>query len=209
MCPNLVKTGQEIWNHLANNMQKKTYISLINSCHEDWNKMTPTERGKFCNNCQKTVIDFTGYTDAQLHTFFNSSKCGNVCGRFYDDQLNRSIATPPQGNRMYQWLMRMSAVLLLSQSQQASAKAAPSPIHTTADTIKQNDKAAIEKEIAAAEAERKEIKNIKVERTISLGGASSEGTAYIINGVVYDKHGNRIKLHRRSLARRILDWLNR
>ncbi|MBS1781275.1 MAG: hypothetical protein JST70_18255 [Bacteroidetes bacterium] len=171
--------------------------------------MTSTERGRFCNSCQKTVIDFTGFTDAQLHAFFSSSKCSNVCGRFYDDQLSRGIAAPAKPrNRVYQWLLQLSASFLLFSSQESSAKTNP-PTYTASDTTRQNNKAAIEKEIAAVEAERREIKDIKVERTISLGGASSEGAVYIIDGFAYDKDGNKVKLHRRNLARRILDWLSR
>ena len=190
-------------------MSKNIQISLHTPCHEDWSNMKTVAAGKHCNSCRKTVIDFTGYTDAQLHAFFSSPKCSNVCGRFYDDQLSRDITPLPKGNKMYQWLMQLSALFLLFESQQVSAKTSSTSTYTVSDTAKQNNKAAIEKEIAAVEAERSAIIDLKVERTMSLGGATSEGTAYIIDGFAYDKDGNKVKLHRKSLPRRILDWLIR
>src|SRR5690606_35281145 len=72
---------------------KHLEISIPSPCHEDWNKMTPFEKGKYCALCEKTVIDFSGMSDAQLVAFFRSNK-GNMCGRFAKDQLDRSIEIP-------------------------------------------------------------------------------------------------------------------
>ena len=55
--------------------------------------MTPVEKGKYCALCEKTVIDFSGMSDAQLVAFFRSHT-GNMCGRFAKDQLDRSIEIP-------------------------------------------------------------------------------------------------------------------
>ena len=42
--------------------------SLVpNQCHEDWDKMTPTEQGKFCKLCNKTVHDLTSANYIQIH----------------------------------------------------------------------------------------------------------------------------------------------
>jgi len=38
---------------------KRFTISIPEPCTENWNEMTPTERGKFCAHCQKDVIDFS------------------------------------------------------------------------------------------------------------------------------------------------------
>ena len=51
-------------------MGKKIVLQIQEPCHEDWHKMLPEEKGRFCMACQKKVIDFTGYTDRQVATFF-------------------------------------------------------------------------------------------------------------------------------------------
>ena len=72
---------------------KKIILTVPQPCHEDWNKMNPEEKGRFCNNCQKTVIDFTGMSDRQMVEFFKKP-AGSLCGRFQMDQLNRNIEIP-------------------------------------------------------------------------------------------------------------------
>ena len=48
----------------------KTFkIEIPKPCHENWHEMLANERGAFCQNCQKTVIDFSQMTDNQLVTF--------------------------------------------------------------------------------------------------------------------------------------------
>lgn len=75
-------------------MAKKIHLQIPEPCHEDWDKMTPGEKGRFCDSCQKTVHDFTGMSDAQLVAFFKKPSTGSVCGRFLDDQLDRAIEIP-------------------------------------------------------------------------------------------------------------------
>ena len=75
-------------------MSKKFQLQIPEPCHEDWNKMTPGDKGRFCDSCQKAVVDFTGMTDMQLIAFFKKPSTGSVCGRFYNDQLHRDIEIP-------------------------------------------------------------------------------------------------------------------
>lgn len=55
--------------------------------------MTQVEKGKFCNSCQKVVVDFTRMSDRELAVFFKR-KPGSVCGRFHQEQLNYDINIP-------------------------------------------------------------------------------------------------------------------
>ena len=70
-------------------MKKSITIQIPEPCHEDWQKMTSTEKGKFCHVCTKEVIDFTATTDEDLVKILSKSK--NTCGRFKKTQLNREV----------------------------------------------------------------------------------------------------------------------
>ena len=75
-------------------MGKQIQLSIADPCHENWDQMTAAEQGRFCASCQKQVVDFTNMTDAQVAAFFKKPSIGSVCGRLYDDQLNRNIQAP-------------------------------------------------------------------------------------------------------------------
>jgi hypothetical protein len=72
---------------------KKINLSIPKPCHEDWDQMTQVEKGKFCDSCQKVVVDFTKMRDRELAVFFKKSS-GSVCGRFQQEQLNHDINIP-------------------------------------------------------------------------------------------------------------------
>ncbi|MBW7913117.1 MAG: carboxypeptidase regulatory-like domain-containing protein [Taibaiella sp.] len=99
-------------------------ISIPQPCSEDWNKMTPQEQGRFCDNCQKCVVDFTGFTDEQLYKYFREHKGENVCGRFQNWQLKRQVALPPEPrNRLYKWFISLGFVIFLAELLGTEAKA--------------------------------------------------------------------------------------
>lgn len=72
---------------------KNLSLSVPVPCHEDWDKMLPEEKGRFCNSCQKAVIDFSVMSDRQIAEFFKKPS-SSVCGRFHQDQLERNIEPP-------------------------------------------------------------------------------------------------------------------
>jgi hypothetical protein len=74
-------------------MSKKIQISIPKPCHEDWDKMTRVEKGKFCSSCQKHVTDFSRMTDRELAQFFKKPSREAICGRFTEEQLERDIPT--------------------------------------------------------------------------------------------------------------------
>ncbi len=75
-------------------MSKKFQLQIPEPCHEDWNKMTPGDKGRFCDSCQKAVVDFTSMSDMQLIAFFKKPSTGSVCGRLYNEQLERDFEIP-------------------------------------------------------------------------------------------------------------------
>ncbi|MGO4772423.1 hypothetical protein ACEN2I_12230 [Flavobacterium sp. W22_SRS_FK3] len=67
-------------------MERKHKITIPEPCHENWNKMTPKENGRFCLSCFKTVVDFTTMLPDEVQHYFIQNK--NVCGRFKKSQLD-------------------------------------------------------------------------------------------------------------------------
>lgn len=67
-------------------MTRNYKISLPEPCTEDWNKMAPNERGRFCSNCSKTVVDFTVMSPIEIQKYFQENS--NICGRIKKSQLN-------------------------------------------------------------------------------------------------------------------------
>lgn len=72
-------------------MKKSLHISIPKPCSEDWAKMSPQQKGRFCESCQTTVIDFTEMTDQELVEFFKKPK-GNTCGHFKPQQLDSTLS---------------------------------------------------------------------------------------------------------------------
>jgi hypothetical protein len=64
-------------------------VNIPEPCHEDWNQMTATGKGKFCGVCTKEVIDFTAESDETIVKHFQKNM--NVCGRFHASQLDRKL----------------------------------------------------------------------------------------------------------------------
>lgn len=78
-------------------------LSIPEPCHENWQHMTPTEQGRFCNACAKEVIDFSTMTDIQVLNYFNNLTHEKVCGRALPEQLDRTISRPEPPKKKLFW----------------------------------------------------------------------------------------------------------
>lgn len=65
-------------------------LKVTNPCTENWDNMTPQKQGRHCDSCNKTVVDFTQFTDKQLIDFFKKVT-DNICGRATKYQLQRQM----------------------------------------------------------------------------------------------------------------------
>jgi len=75
---------------------KNYKITIPKPCHEDWNKMTPKDKGRFCSSCAKTVVDFTQKSNEEIQEFFQKNKNEKVCGHFYRKQLDSVVIQIPE-----------------------------------------------------------------------------------------------------------------
>lgn len=77
-------------------MQTTTYsLHIPKPCHQDWHDMQPTDGGRYCNHCSKTVVDFTAMSDEAIQQYFIQRQGQGVCGHFKAAQLQRVRITLP------------------------------------------------------------------------------------------------------------------
>ncbi|MFC4740860.1 carboxypeptidase-like regulatory domain-containing protein [Flavobacterium ponti] len=67
-------------------MNQKIDIAIKKPCSENFNNFLPTDKGGFCNACNKEVIDFSKMNDKEIINYFNSTD-KKTCGSFRQDQL--------------------------------------------------------------------------------------------------------------------------
>ena len=92
---------------------KKLSITVPKPCHENWDKMFPEEKGKFCQSCAKTVIDFTKSSDIEITNYFQKNKEIKTCGRFNTNQLESIKIKIPQQDLFKQTTFRKAFLLAL------------------------------------------------------------------------------------------------
>ncbi|GAQ50007.1 conserved hypothetical protein [Flavobacterium psychrophilum] len=76
-------------------MEVKYTLTISKPCHEDWNAMPPNSIGRFCENCEKSVVDFTNMNSTEIQNYFVSNQGKKICGRFSNQQLNLVIIQIP------------------------------------------------------------------------------------------------------------------
>lgn len=72
--------------------------------------MTPGEKGRFCDSCQKKVHDFTASPDREIVAAI--AKDSRLCGRFRGDQLNRELILPKDRKRW--WPLAAASISFLT-----------------------------------------------------------------------------------------------
>ncbi len=115
--------------------QQSLTVYVPKPCHENWDQMNPTEKGKFCNACAKQVIDFSLLSDNQILEFLNKSKTG-VCGRFANDQLSRPLQPLEKNKKKSRWLaIAMPLLLLFNKSRSQDVLVKGDTVYTTQQSV--------------------------------------------------------------------------
>jgi hypothetical protein len=90
---------------------KAIAINITNPCSENWDLMEKKNDGNFCESCQKCVVDFSTYSNAEIVKILSSSK-SDICGRLTNRQLAQLnhylIAVPTNHN----WLKYLGVLAI-------------------------------------------------------------------------------------------------
>ena len=91
-------------------------ITIPKPCHQGWDNLTPTNKGRYCNSCAKTVIDFTLMTEEDIQQFFFNHQNQAICGHFKRSQVHHIVIDLPENiftKRMPVWMKFLVACLLI------------------------------------------------------------------------------------------------
>ena len=93
---------------------KKTFkITIPKPCSAEWDAMTKQDEGRFCQQCNKVVIDFSQLSDKELYLYFSTAKT-IPCGRFHNSQLDSNLI--PVRSKKYPlttWYKSIAAILTI------------------------------------------------------------------------------------------------
>ncbi|MFT6961189.1 MAG: hypothetical protein ACJAWV_000899 [Flammeovirgaceae bacterium] len=152
----------------------KNKITIAEPCTESWEKMAQTGKTDcaFCQSCQKEVIDFTQKSDREIIRIMNSQK--NVCGKFTQNQLDKTYQTSESFTVPYKWAMAsLFSGLMLTQPAFSQSKKEKTPaIKTVSKFTSSESRNKIEPKI-----ERKDSTNT---RTVS--GVVRDDTGEVLPG---------------------------
>jgi hypothetical protein len=147
--------------------KKQIQLSIADPCTENWQKMTPNNEGKFCTSCQKTVVDFSTMSDAEVIRYFEHYK-GATCGRFTEKQLSAPITVATLGKPQRHWAWALSALLL--------------PTFAASQTVKPSELISIVETPPSVKMDENAVENGKNEREIILHGVVSDSSYSMIPG---------------------------
>lgn len=98
-------------------------------CHENWQKMSVNKKGRFCNVCDKTVVDFTNKNSDEIKSIIDNST-GKLCGRFKTTDVYQPTI-PSKTNSSFKlswykskWLAMTTILSLFGFSKKATAQGA-------------------------------------------------------------------------------------
>jgi len=101
----------------------KIEINIPKPCSEKWNQMSPNQKGRFCNSCQKTVYDFSSLPDHAVIRKIKSESA--LCGRFSAVQLNRELVASKKKSTI--WTATITGILSLLNSANDKIQAQAKP----------------------------------------------------------------------------------
>jgi len=100
-------------------------LHIPQPCSESWAATTPTAAGRHCAACQKTVIDFTQLSDAEILEQLARAGTAGTCGQFRGSQLERplKLLVAPAPARWRTWLAAAVAIWGLREGMGLAANA--------------------------------------------------------------------------------------
>lgn len=93
-------------------MKPQIKITIQSPCSEKWNSMLPQEQGRHCVQCNRIILDFSTKSDQEILDYIQQAS-GKICGKFLNDQLDRTLIPIPQRKQIPVWQKIAASLFLL------------------------------------------------------------------------------------------------
>lgn len=116
-------------------------VTIAEPCLQNWDEMDKGEGFSFCKACSKNVIDFSGYTNAEIISVLAGAS-SSVCGRLSKTQLNQlnyHLSIVPTSNRNWMKYLGVLAIGMSIFVMDARAENFKTPIEITNSINKRTD----------------------------------------------------------------------
>jgi CarboxypepD_reg-like domain len=87
-------------------------IQIAEPCHENWDRMTSREQGRFCESCSKTVHDVAGWEKEKILSTYQAND-KNLCIRIPEEQLEIQRHRSPSTGIGQKWIKWLALAYLL------------------------------------------------------------------------------------------------
>lgn len=156
-------------------------LNLAKPCSENWNNMEANEKGRFCDVCSKTVIDFTKLSNEEIIAKISKSNQG-ICARVAGNQLDTPLITMPSETEsaFIPPYSKVAASLLIASSLMLSSPAEGSN-KTNGELIELNDSNSLQEETAN---KTTTTKSTKEEITLFTGKITAIGSELPLENAV-------------------------
>lgn len=72
------------------NFNSNFKVHIPEPCHEDWAQMSSEGKGRYCDSCEKVVVDFTNFSRQEIEDHLRKAS-SQTCGRFQKTQLSNPV----------------------------------------------------------------------------------------------------------------------
>jgi len=117
-------------------MTSITNIHIPEPCHQQWQQMTPADNGRHCEQCCKTVVDFTKMSNNEIINHLSINR--HVCGRIGEQQVNsinlQLVSQQPQNRGGWVKWMMAAALFVSTAYSRANAQNTTHPTEQTVNS---------------------------------------------------------------------------
>lgn len=115
---------------------RKERLPIASPCTEDWDAMDGDERRRFCQKCDKEVVNLSELTGREVERLFKRQRGQELCVRYaFDDAGNLELRPSPTLPLIPAALLLRGREVLLGTSLAASALAGCNPAGPAGDAL--------------------------------------------------------------------------